>query len=164
MYPTWISGDGGPAVVLQRAAAVLWDGTRTSDTDETDYDAICALEEDGIHVLQRHDRDMLVLSDCSWSSTFLKLAGDEIAILQNISIEDDPQPFVQNLRQTEPDTTYEMQINDSTLRLLVGADVGDGSVYDYDDCPITPGPYQVWVYLKSEAYVAILVSIAPTAE
>ena len=34
MVPTWIAGDGGPAIVLQGAAAAIWNGTVTSDTAE----------------------------------------------------------------------------------------------------------------------------------
>ena len=157
MYPTWIAGDGGPTIVLQSTAATLWDGTVTSDVTETDYDVICALVEDGIHILERHGRQMLVMSDSSWSCTFIKLESGEIAILQNINIEGDPTPFVENLRLEEPNSVEEIQVDDPFLRLLVGADVGDGNVYDYDDCEITPGIYQVQVYLRPDAYVAILV-------
>ena len=64
---------------------------------------------------------------------------------------------MQNLRQAQPDAIYEMQIEDPFLRLLVGADVGDGTVYGYDDCPIAPGLYRVWAYLAPEARVALLV-------
>lgn len=160
MYPTWIAGDGGPTIVLQSAAAASWDGTRTSDTDETDYDAICAVPAEGLHVLQRYGRDMLVLGDCEYGCAFLQLANGEIAVVQGFSLEGDPHAFVETLRQARPDAMYEMQVHDPVLRLLVGADVGDGRVYDYDDCPIVPGRYQVWAYqTRPEALVAILVSI-----
>ena len=158
MYPTWISGDGGPTVVLQSTAAALWDGTLTSETDETDYDVICA-PPDGIHVVQRHGRHMLVMSDSSWSCAFVKLDSGEIAVLQATSLEGEPQPFVQNLRQAPPDAVYEMHVDDPVLRLLVGADTGNGDVYGYDDCPITPGQYQVRAYLTSQALVALLVLV-----
>lgn len=156
MNPNWISGDGGPAVVLQSAAAAVWDGTQTEGVAETDYDAICAIEEDGIHVLRRHERDMLVLSDCENSSAFVKLPGGEIAILQAFDLQDDPQVFVKTLDRSAPDAAYELQIVDPFLRLLVGADTGDGSVYGYEDCPVAPGRYQVQVYLNRQAYVALL--------
>jgi len=161
MYPTWIAGDGGPAIVLQSSAAEVWDGTRTSETEQTDYDAICELAEDNVRMLHRHDRDMLVLSDCSSSSTFVQLDNGEIAVLQNFSLgEEDPTPFVNELRRSEPDTKYDFQVDDSSLRLLVGADLGSGEVYDYDDCPVTPGHYQVWAYQqRSEGLVAIFVSV-----
>ena len=158
MYPTWIAGDGGPTIVLQSSAVASWDGTRTSDTDETDYDVICAVPAEGLHVLQRYDRDMLVMSDCEYSCAFLELANGEIAVVQGFSLEGDPYPFVQTLRQSRPDVVYEMQVNDPVLRLLVGADVGDGRVYGYDECPIAPGRYQVLAYqTRPEALVAVLV-------
>lgn len=157
MDPTWIAGDGGPTVVLQSTAAALWNGTLTSAVEETDYDVICAPREDGIHVLQRHGRHMLALSDSSWSCTFVKLDSGELAILQNIALEGDLQPYVQHLLHDQPNSVAEMRVDDPVLRLLVGADTGDGSVYGYDDCAIVPGLYQVRVYLTSLAYVAILV-------
>jgi len=157
MYPTWIAGDGGPAIVLQSSAAEVWDGTRTSETEQTDYDAICDVADEGVQILHRHDRDMLVLGDCENSSAFIQLDNGEIAVLQNFSLEDDPTPFVNELRGSEPDTKYDIQVDDPILRLLVGADVGNGEVYDFDDIPITPGRYQVWAYQRSEALVAVFV-------
>jgi len=159
MYPTWIAGDGGPAIVLQSSAAEMWDGTRTSETEQTDYDAICEVADDGVQILHRHERDMLVLGDCENSSTFVQLDNGEIAVLQDFSLEDDPAPFVNELRLSDPDAKYDIQVDDASLRLLVGADLGSGEVYDFDDCPITPGRYQVWAYQKPEGLVAIFVAV-----
>ena len=161
MYPTWIAGDGGPTIVLQSTAAALWDGTVTSTTDgtATDYDVICDVPAEGIHLIERHHRQMLVMSDSSWSCAFVKLDSGEIAVLQATSLEGEPQPYVQNLRQAPPDAVYEMRVDDPVLRLLVGADTGNGDVYGYDDCPIAPGQYQVRAYLTSQALVALLVLV-----
>lgn len=160
MYPTWITGDGGPIIVLQSSAALAWDGTQTSETEETDYDTICALPAEGVQVIQRHDRDMLVLGDCEYACAFVTLSSGEIAVVQSFILEDDPQPFLETLRESDPDARYDIQVYDPTLRLLVGADVGDGRVYDYDDCPITPGSYQVWAYQdRPEALVAIFIPV-----
>lgn len=55
----------------------------------------------------------------------LGLEKGDIAILQNYSLEGDPHPFVQSPRQSRPDATYEMQVTDPVLRLLVGGARGD---------------------------------------
>jgi hypothetical protein len=53
----WVSGDGGPIIVLQDAAVPNWAGAEDYEeslmaggTKRTDYDVICELK-DGVHVL-----------------------------------------------------------------------------------------------------------------
>jgi hypothetical protein len=72
----WISGDGGPIVLLQSTAAAAWRGATDSGvmaggTVEDDYDVICRCA-DGVTVLRRHDRDMAVLGDAETGARFVR--------------------------------------------------------------------------------------------
>tara|TARA_R110002072_G_scaffold86855_3_gene196076 strand:+ start:225 stop:581 length:357 start_codon:yes stop_codon:yes gene_type:complete len=83
----WVQGDGGPVILLQEGAIPLWRGAADFERSlleggdlETDYDVICEAPE--LSAIRHHERDMLVLSDCSWHARLFALPGGEVGVLQ----------------------------------------------------------------------------------
>ena len=158
----WIGGDGGPLIVLQAGAVPAWQGAVDFDnslmnggTVETDYDVICDCE-DGVSVIYRHGRDMIVLTDSEWSVCFVPSAADEVQVLQVFGSDLGPIELTARLREGGPSATHAFVAEDATLRLLVGAEGGEGEIYGYAETAIMPGPKVCEVYSDSEAQLAVL--------
>jgi hypothetical protein len=140
----WIQGDGGPTVVLQASAAARWQGAALFDDSlmsggsvETDYDAICRCE-DGVTVIERYGWDMLVLSDSEWATC-----------------------FVPSKTAAPPSESIRFAVRDSVLRLLVGGDDGDGTMYGFLETQVVPGNKVCEVYYSDEAQVVVLRAAEP---
>jgi hypothetical protein len=160
--PKWIRGDGGPLVVLQQRAVSQWRGAAGFDHSlirggsiETDYDAICRCR-DGVSVIQRHERDMLVLSDSEWEACFVPSGVGEVVLVQWFGSDSDLNELVRRLRSTRPAATLNFTVRDTTLRLLVGADSGDGQMYGFSKVKVRPGQKVCDVHYSKEAQLAIL--------
>ena len=158
----WISGDGGPVVLLQAQAVPCWRGAADFSSSlmaggsvETDYDVICACP-DGVTRLHRHGRDMLVLSDSEWPAAFVPCAGVECAVLQSFGSDSPPEALVARLAQTAPREVLRLEVQDERLRLLVGADDGEGGSYGYAEVTLAPGEKECRVYLTEEALLVVL--------
>lgn len=160
--PQWIRGDGGPTVLLQAGAVPYWQGAADfpnslmgGGTVETDYDVICACP-DGVTRLHRHGRDMLVLSDSEWPAAFVPCAGAECAILQSFGSDSPPEVLAGRLAQTAPQEVLRLVVQDQRLRLLVGADDGQGGSYGQAEALVTPGEKECRVHLAGEGLLVII--------
>jgi len=153
-HPTeeWVYGDGGPVVLLQSSAASLWNGA--SETGSSDYDAICAVE-DGIHVIDRHDRDMIVLSDSEWSARIIE-REDGLFVFQSLGHDETPDEIIDVAIAGEPGSALRFSQSDPAVRLMVGADTAADPIYDYTERSLAPGEYLVRAYLTDDAYIARL--------
>ena len=141
----FISGDGGPMVVLQASAVTQWQGAADWDNAlmnggniETDYDVICESEDAG-SAIKRYNQDMLVLDDSEWGAYIFTLPSGSTAIVQQFVGDDNIAAIVERVSQKRPSKSFAIDIQDSSLRLLVGAEDGSGQSYGYKDVPITPG-------------------------
>jgi len=161
----FIGGDGGPMVVLQSSVATKWLGTASAvslgGTTETDYDAICRVSEPG-QLITRYDREMLVLDDSEWGAYIFSLPSGGVGIVQQFSGETPITSLVSQTAQRCPTRTYTMTVQDNALRLLVGADTGDGQIYRFKDVAVEPGLKSCDVFSSPEALILTITPIAPT--
>ncbi len=156
----WIRGDGGPLVVLQESAALRWKGAAgfglmQGGNVETDYDVICRCN-DGINVIQRHGRDMLVLSDSEWKACFVPASVGEVALIQWFDSDSSLDELVGRLTAAPPSATLNFTMMDTALRLLVGADDGKGATYGFSELKVRPGEKVCDVYFCDEAQLAVM--------
>lgn len=158
----WIQGDGGPAVVLQASAAARWQGAGPFDDSlmsggsvETDYDVICQCE-DGVTVIERYGRDMLVLSDSEWATCFVPSTRGEAVIIQWFGSDSEVRELVDRLTTSPPSESFRFAVRDSMLRLLVGGDDGEGTMCGFLETQVIPGDKVCEVYYSDEAQVVVV--------
>ncbi len=170
METEWIGGDGGPSVVLQTTAAAQWQGANDFNNSlmrggsvETDYDVICACE-DGVHVIERYSRDMLVLSDSEWGACFVPSARGEIVLIQWFGSDSELYELVNRLTAASPSETLAFLMRDTTLRLQVGAEDGNCVMYGFSEVEVAPGKKIGDVYYCEEAQVIVLRPAASAPE
>jgi len=162
----WVGGDGGPLIVLQASAFPKWQGAVGSEDDlsddgedvieisaedahlyapgevafQTDSDAAFLCED---YFIRRYDRDMLVLEDSEWSGRFFLLESGGVGIVQVQCRIDNLPEVIQKALQAEPERVGLFQMQDETLRLMVGADTSEDSCgYGFSDVPLMPGNKQ----------------------
>ncbi len=158
----WIQGDGGPAVVLQATIGALWQGAANFDNSlmsggciETDYDVICNCE-DGVTTIDRYDRTMLVLSDSERATRFMPAKMGEVILLQWLGSDSEPDALVDRLTASPPDQSLPFKLIDNALRLLVGADDGNGGMYGFVEVEMLAGDKICEVYFSQEAQVIVI--------
>jgi Immunity protein 21 len=161
----WIQGDGGPAVVLQAAVVAQWQGAanfRNSVMNggcvETDYDVICKFG-DGVTAIDRYDRTMLILSDSECATRFMPAKNGEAILLQWFGSDSEPEALVDRLTASPPAMSLPFKMVDNSLRLLAGADDGNGGMYGFVEVGIPAGDKICEVYFSEEAQV---IAIRPT--
>ncbi len=156
----WIGGDGGPLVVLQAKTASAWRGADRFEesltgggTLENDYDVACSA--DG-HKAMRHGQDFLVLDDASWPARMLR-AADGTVVIEQAYYEDEQAPrLLDRLAALSPQTTFEIDVQDDRLRLLVAADDGDGKGHGSAEVTISPGLKQCAVYVTDSTFALVV--------
>jgi hypothetical protein len=161
----WISGDGGPTIVIQSSVVKKWRGAEDFENSlmnggniETDYDVICQCEE-GINLIHRYGRDMLVFSDCEWVTSFYRVSPGVVAIVQVFGSDETLEELVLSCCKSSPYLSLSFAMQDKSLRLLVGADSGNGQMYGFSDIRFKPGIKQCDIYFTDEAQMAILKDI-----
>lgn len=157
----WVAGDGGPLIILQAGAVPQWQGASNFEQSlmnggsvETDYDVICNAGDEPA-VLKRYDRDMVVMSDSEWAGgIFTK--GDMVVVVQYFYYDEGALPdIVERALSTPPRKSVTLEIVDSTLRLLVGADDGAGTQYGFAEVDITIGPKQCEAWTFDDGIVVV---------
>lgn len=159
----WIGGDGGPLIVLQASAVSQWQGAADFNNSlmsggsvETDYDVIC---QAGDYVIRHRDRDMLVLDDSEWSGQMLLLPSGGVAVVQGYSGSNGFADILARAAQAEPEQSSSFVVEDDALRLLVGADDGEGGLYGFVDVPVTSGIKRCDFH-RSDDYLVVILSAA----
>jgi len=158
----WISGDGGPLVVLQAGALPAWLGGSGPEPGlmlgghvETDYDVICRCDDGGC-VVERHGRAMLVLCDCEMPARFVSSPLGEVVIVQGYIGDGEVEPLLAEAASSPPSHTAPFALTDRGLRLLVGADDRDGTVYGFAEAETTPGEKTCDFWLADGSLVVAL--------
>lgn len=156
----WIGGDGGPLVVLQATAAAAWRGAEQFEesltgggTIENDYDLVCQAEG---HRARRHGRDLLVLDDSSWSARMLRLTDGTVIVEQAYYADEASPNVLDRLAAVPPRDTFAIEVEDDRLRLVVGADDGDGAEYGAAEVSITPGRKRCAVYVTDSTFAIVV--------
>lgn len=157
----FIGGDGGPMIVLQASATSKWQGAADFDNSlmsggniETDYDVICQSKTGSS--IKRHGRDMLVLDDSEWGAYIFPLPSGEVAIVQQFQGDDNVSALVERVRRKHPTRSFSMNVQDTSLRLLVGAEDGHGKIYGYKDVTIMSGKKRCNVFCSKNELVIII--------
>ncbi len=158
----WVGGDGGPLIILQASAAVQWQGALGSEDDVGDNDEdIVAIDAHDAHlyaadeiaystdldtaflggnyIIRRYDRDMLVLEDSEWTGRLFVLPSGAVGVVQVQCIVENLPEVIRQATQSEPEHSGVFEMQDDSLRLMVGADTGTDSSYRYLDVPFAPG-------------------------
>ena len=157
----FIGGSGSPLIVLQFKAAAQWQGTGATKEEfenslmmggyvETDYDVIC---DNTGRVISRYERDMLVLEG-GWGAFLFVNEIKQIVIAQLYS--GDLSEHLEQINQMEPSSSYPLDVKDTSLRLLVGAEDGTGEIYGFKDVPIKPGQKQCDIYSNADFFIATI--------
>ena len=153
-----VGGDGGPLIVLQASAVSQWQGASDFDHSlmnggsiETDYDIICNCAHE-IDVVTRYDRDILVLWDSEWGAHIFPQPNGDIFIIQGCWEAEDMLDFPDLSNLGTARRSFPIQIQDTSVRLLVGADGGAGETWQYYDAPVSPGAKQVEIYVAGTSY------------
>ncbi len=180
---TCVGGSSGPLIVLQDAAVPLWQGASDFDNSlmgggyiETDYDVICGDGQppEGVFVLNRHGRGMLVLWQSAYGAALLSpkplaLSADTIVLTFCIHSDDFPAimlpHIVARVQRGQPEHLMSLGIEDTMLGLQVGADSAEPSyTYNFVDIPVSPGLWQCEVYLvEHDSLVDEVVVISPVS-
>lgn len=158
----WISGDGGPLVVLQSGALPEWlggsgpePGLMLGGKVETDYDFICRCD-DGGNVVERHGQAMLVLADCEMPARFVSSPLGELVIVQAYLGDGDVESLLSAATSSPPSHTAPFALTDGRLRLLVGADDRDGTVYGFAEAEAAPGDKTCNFWLSDGSLIVAL--------
>lgn len=122
---------------------------------ETDYDVICKCTE-GVTAIDRYDRTMLVLSDSEWATRFMPAKKGEVILLQWFGSDSEPASLVDRLTASPLNQSFLFKMVDSALRLLVGADDGNGEMYGFVEVEMPPGDKICEVYHSQEAQVIVM--------
>ena len=99
---------------------------------------------------------MLVLADSEWKACFVPASVGEIAVIQWFGSDRSLDELVRRLMATPPISKLRFTTTDTTLRLLVGADDGNGAMYGFSDVIVKPGEKVCEVYESEEAQLAVL--------
>ena len=139
-------------IVLQSTAATQWQGASDFDNSlmmggyiETDYDVIY---NSSARIISRYNRDMLILEDSGWIACIFVNAVGQVVIAQLFS--GDLLEYLKQIPQMEPSETHTFNVEDASLRLLVGAENGAGIIYGFKDVPIEPGEKRCDIYFNSD--------------
>jgi hypothetical protein len=122
---------------------------------ETDYDVICRCP-DGATLIERHGREMLVLTDSSWAGRFITSPRGEVVIVQPFGVDEDLGSFIARCTDAPPSETLRFTVVDRRLRLLPGADDGHGSVYGFVETEVTPGVKTCDIWYGPDAQIVVL--------
>ncbi len=159
---TWIQGDGGPAIVLQSAAVLRWQGASSGDDSlmrggsvEDDYDVICR-GEGRVHAIERYGRQMLVLDDSENATCFTPSVAGQVVIVQGLVSDAELSELVTRALARPASESFRFTVVDSVLRLLVGVDTGRGETYGYSEAPCLPGEKVCEVYHIEEVTIVVV--------
>ena len=156
-----ISGKGGPIIIVQSSVIPQWKGAANfknslmmGGTVETDYDVICSCEHD---VIERYNRDILVMDSCTFPAILFVASSGAIFAVQEYYRSDDNPEIIEEVSQMKPSHSFLIEVKDTALRLIVGADNGKGTQYGFQEVPVNPGNKRCNVY-RSERFVAFVVN------
>lgn len=157
----WISGDGGPLIILQKSVCAYWQDASDFENSkmnggaiETDYDKICQCT-DSVTVLNCYDHDMIVLTDSEWAGRFYPSDANEAIVIQSFGAGDNIHQIVNRCRNDQPTKLKDFVLKDQTMRLLVGAESGDAEEYGYAEITITPGKKVCAIYFDNVKFERI---------
>lgn len=140
----WVSGDGGPHILMERKYLDLW-----AEQKETLYEEACQID-DHIGNLQFLDISLIVISEEMTHTTWI--AGEEggggiVIGLNYMDEEFDEEILIENVRKISNDdyseTGVEYKVFDDELYLFPACDVKVGGYYNYNKVYLLPGIYKV---------------------
>ena len=140
----WVSGDGGPHILMERKYLDLW-----AEQKETLYEKACQID-DYIGNLQLLDISLIVISE--------EGKGGIVIGLNYMDEEFDEEILIENVRKISNDdyseTGVEYKVFDDELYLFPACDVKVGGYYNYNKVHLIPGIYKVKIIEKYILYNA----------
>ncbi len=115
----------------------------------------------GDYITQRYGRTMLVLEDSEWGSGRLfALPTGQVVVVQQCHIDPQLPDIVVRAGQAQPERSFAFKLEDTSLRLLVASDTGQGEVYGYMDVSAVPGEKRCDLYRFNDGLVLVLTDTA----
>ena len=158
----WVSGDGGPLIILQKPVCDYWQGATDFEnclmnggTVETDYDKICQCE-DGVSIINRYEHDLIVLSDSEWRGLLYQADSGEIIVLQSFGSDIDVSQIITRCQNDQPSLVLDFELKAQIIRLLVGADTGKGKMYGFSEISVQSGKKRCSTYYYEDAQVVLI--------
>ena len=136
----WVSGDGGPHILIERKYLDLW-----AEQKETLYEKACQID-DYIGNLQLLDISLIVISEEMTHTAWI--TGEEWGggIIIGLNYMDE-EILIENVRKISNDeyseTGVEYKVFDDELYLFPACEVEVGGYYNYNKVHLIPGIYKV---------------------
>lgn len=156
---TWISGDGGPLILMQQKYLANWEGSDAPSNGRvveansrwdldiaTDYDLACDVE-DYLGLIDVGEGKALVLGGDELATTWFPLAENQEGILirwEYANSESEIVDFAKSLtNEIGKDENIEFSVGNSELVLFVAADHGNNKVYPRLEFKLSKGTYKI---------------------
>lgn len=140
----WISGDGGPHILMERRYLDLW-----TDQREILYEKACQID-DHIGNLQLPDINLIVISEEMTHTAWIadeEGRGGVVIGLNYMEEGFDEEILIENVRKISDDEYSETgvvyKVFDDVSYLFPACDVEVGGCYDHNKVHLIPGKYKV---------------------
>lgn len=156
---TWVSGDGGPLILMEQKYLANWEGCETPSNGRvveansrwglevaTDYDLACDVE-DYLGLINVGKGNALVLGGDELATTWFPLSENTEGILVRCEYADSESEIIDFARsllnEFRKDENIEFVVEDSMLVLFVAAESGDDNVYPRLEFNLAKGTYKI---------------------
>ena len=169
---TWISGDGGPLILMKKKYLASWEGSDAPSNGRvveaisrwgldvaTDYDLACDVE-DYLGLINVGEGKALVLSGEQLATTWFPLFENAQGILirweygnSEIEVID----FAKSLlNEVEKDEDIEFSVGNSELVLFVAAESGSDKVYPRLEFNLSKGTYKISTIEREDEQTSVI--------
>ena len=156
---TWVSGDGGPLILMEQKYLANWEGSDAPSNGRvveansrwgleaaTDYDLACDVE-DYLGLIDFSEGKALVLGGDELATTWLPLSENQEGILIRWNYGNSESEVVEFAKfssdEMEKDENIEFSVNNSKLVLFAAAQSGEDEVYPRLNFNLSNGNYKI---------------------
>jgi len=156
----WITGDGGPLILMEKRLLSFWEGAdepsngRAVEAESrwgldvaTDYDRACDIRSWAGVIEVGSGRALVLSTDGDAMATWLPPVGISEGVIIEWAYADSEDQVISEayrwLRNGSVDVISDFEVETSPLVLFVSAEAGSDTIYDRQIFEIQPGPYEV---------------------
>ena len=169
---TWVSGDGGPLILIEQTYLADWEGSdapskgRVVEADSrwglevaTDYDLACDVE-DYLGLINFGEGKALVLGGDELATTWFPLSENQEGILIRWVYGNSEKEVIEfakaMLDKIEKDEDVELTVKDSELVLFVAAESGNDEVYPRLNFSLSNGTYKISTIEREKEQTSVI--------
>ena len=169
---TWVSGDGGPLVLMEQKYLANWEGSDAPSNGRvveansrwgleiaTDYDLACDVE-DYLGLINVGEGKALVLGDGEWATTWVSLFENEEGILIRWVYGNSDSEVINfaktALDKIKKDEDVEFAVEDSGLILFVAAESGNDKIYPKLEFSLSNGHYNISTIEREDEQTSVI--------